>query len=452
MFEGIRKIIQVVQSAMFEKKQMDSIAKEETALTSPMIKAIDLWDKMLKGEAPWCDDYIKSLHIEGGIASEFANVCTSEMESSVSVSKLDDEYQFVVRDLNENMQDGLALGSFIIKPLGADFAGAEYVTPDKFIPVRYDAKGRLIDVIFVDARKKTESLWYIRFERHVLIDNKLTVTNEAYQAQGKNKGLGSQIPLSTVPDWADLSEEDTFEGVERPIFGYYRNPLKNRIDGSAVGVSMYHAAADIIEKADTQFGRIDWEFESGERALYVDPTAINPETKNINRLNKKLYREAAADQGAGKELFKEFSPELRDESLINGLNEYLRRVEFAVGLSYGDLSDVQIVAKTATEISASKERKFRTVRSIETNLKDCLDDLVYALAFWCGLTSSGYEFICDFHDSILTDEDAENLSMREDVAAGIIKPEKYIAKKYGVDEDAAGEWMPGQAAPPGMED
>ena len=93
------------------------------------------------------------------------------------------------------------------------------------------------------------------------------------------------------------------------------------------------------------------------------------------------------------------------------MEKYYRQIEFSVGLAYGDLSDVQYVDKTATEIKTSKSRKYNRVTAIQDKLKTCLEDLV---AGFCVLTMDytllNYEFNCKFNDSILTDEEAERKS------------------------------------------
>ena len=48
----------------------------------------------------------------------------------------------------------------------------------------------------------------------------------------------------------------------------------------------------------------------------------------------------------------------------------------------------------------------------------------------------------DWDDSLVLDKDSELESMRNDVAAGILRPEIYLAKKYGVSEEEALKMMP----------
>ncbi len=81
--------------------------------------------------------------------------------------------------------------------------------------------------------------------------------------------------------------------MKRPAFGYYRNPVANTIDGSYAGISIFESAVSAICCADKQFGRLEWEFESGERAIHVDESALkfNDEGKfQTNRTFERLYR------------------------------------------------------------------------------------------------------------------------------------------------------------------
>jgi len=451
MFDGIKNFVKGLIRRMFPVETLQTVIGDKFALTDTMIKKIELWAAMNQGNAPWIDDYVKSLRLEQGICREFANVCLNEMETSVSNEKLNQIYQEAIRDLNENLQSGLALGSFIIKPLGQN--KVEYVTADKFIPIEFDSRGRLTNVIFIEVRRENENSYYFRFEQHILNKNGLTITNRAFHSTDIST-IGRQAPLDSVEEWATLPEQVTYPGVIKPDFGYYRNPIKNDIDGSFCGVSIFDSAIEEIRRADIQAARLDWEFESGERAIHVDIAALqaqpeigsNGKTKFVlPKLNKRLYRGLNLSAGTNEELYKEYSPEFRDQSIINGLNAYLRRIEYNVSLAYGDLSDTTYVDKTATEAKIAKKRKYNMVTAIQKNLKDCLEDLVYALAFYNAMTKSGYEFVCNFKDSILTDEEIERQQDRQDVAMGVMRLEEYRAKWYGETIEQAQANLPQQA-------
>lgn len=449
MFGKILNAIRGVIKKMFPAKTLKQVIGHEVAISQQMIERIELWGAMYRGQAPWVDDQVDSLQIEQGICREFSNVCLNEMESSISNEKLDKLYQKAIRELNENLQAGIGLGSFCIKPLGG--SSVEYVTADRFVPIAFDARGRLTSVVFIQVKRISEDSFYLRFEFHEWNqDQTLRIQNKAYHTSNVSS-IGSPVELSVVEEWAALPEDIMYQGVERPDFGYYRNPIKNEVDGSPCGISIYDSAINMIRKTDIQFGRLDWEFESGERAVHVDVTALQTaptldgkgKTKYVMpKLNKRLYRGLNLSKSNGEELYQEYSPEFRDGSIINGLNAYLRRIEFSVSLSYGDLSDVNDVDKTATEAKIAKKRKYNMVKAIQSNLKDCLEDLVYALAFYNGMTRSGYEFLCTFKDSILVDEETEREQDRQDVAMGVMRLEEYRAKWYGETLEEAEKNLP----------
>ena len=224
--------------------------------------------------------------------------------------------------------------------------------------------------------------------------------------------------------------------------------MKNKVDESKCGVSIFESAKELIQKADIQGARLDWEYESGERAIHVDSRALkknqNTGKFGLAKLNKRLYRGLELEDGKDKELLKEYSPEMRDEAFKRGLEECRREIEFNIGLAYGDLSDVQMVEKTAAEIKTSKARKYNRVTAIQDNLRDCLEDFAAGLAFYNGLYTSGYEFNCKFNDSILTDEEAERQQDRQDVSMGVMSHLEYRMKWYNEDEATAKKNLPAQ--------
>lgn len=425
-----------VWQRLFPLKDIKQALGIKPAITDDMISSIELWQKCFSGSAPWLSDDVISLGLEQAITRELANITLNEMTVSISNQALQEIFDNAVLELNSELQSGLATGAMVIKPLGGD--RVQYISANAFVPIEFDTRHRLVKVIFPEF-KKIDDRYYTRLEYHSLDKDKgLTITNTAYISATEGQ-LGRETPLSAVDEWADLPPSVTYPKMNRPAFGYFRTPIKNTIDGSSCGMSVYARALNIIQKADIQFGRLDWEFESGERAIHVD-SAVFKDGK-ADRLNRRLYRAVDVDLG-DEELFKDFSPAFRQSDITDGLNTYLRMIEFAVGLAYGDLSNPETVAKTATEIKSAKDRKYNTVSAIQKQLRYCLDDLVYALAFYNSLTTSGYSFVCDFKDSILTDEETERKQDIQDLNLGIMKPEEYRAKWYGEDEQTAKKNLP----------
>lgn len=425
-----------VWQRMFPLKDIKQALGVKLAITDDMMQSIEMWQKCFAGQAFWLSDSVISLRLEQAITREFANITLNEMTASVSNDKLQKIFETATEDLNSELQSGLATGAMVIKPLGGD--KVQYISANAFVPIEFDARHRLVKVIFPEFKKIGDN-YYTRLEYHSLDTEKgLTITNTAYVSASEGQ-LGREIPLAAVDEWASLPNAVTYPAMLRPAFGYFRTPIKNTIDGSSCGVSVYANDINLICKIDTQFGRLDWEFESGERAIHVDASAFKKE--GTEKLNKRLYKAVDVDLGDN-ELFKDFSPAIRQSDITDGLNTYLRRLEFSVGLAYGDLSDPDTVAKTATEILSAKNRKYNTVSAIQKQLKYCLDDLVYALAFYNSLTTSGYTFVCDFKDSILTDEQTERTQDIQDLSLGIMRPDEYRMKWYGEDEKTAKKNLP----------
>lgn len=448
MFDKIRSFVRGVIRRMFPAKNIKEALNLDTCVSDEMLERMNLWAVMYRGQAPWCKDPVVSLRKERGICQEFSNVVLNEMEAKVSVEALDTIFKDAIRDLNENLQSGLALGSFVIKPLGGN--KVEYISADRFIPIEFDARGRLVNVVFVQVKKLADDDFYHRFEHHDFDaeTGTLTITNTAFHSESE-ESIGRRIDLKDVDEWRSLPESMTYVGLEKPDFGYYRNPIKNEIDGSFCGVSIFDSAINQLRNVDIQGARLDWEFKSGERAINVDIAALTPRrdpmtgkvVHEMPELDKKLYKGLNLTND---ELYKEWSPEFRDVNIINGLNAYLRQVEFNVCLSYGDLSDVSDVEKTASEVRVAKKRKYNMVGAIQENLKECLEDLVYGLAFYNSMLRSGYEFLCAFHDSILVDEETERQQDRQDVSMGVMSQLEYRMKWYNEDEATAKKNLPEQ--------
>ena len=443
MFDGLKRLWGRIVS-MFYYTTLKNIIGKDVVLSQPMIDAINKWKKMLVGNADWCGDIVESLKLEEGICREFADSVLVEMEAKIlNNDNMDAVLQKSLSDMNKKLQTGLALGAMVLRPLGPD--KAEYVAADKFIPISFDDSGTPNDIAFLVVKCVGENDYYTRVERHYFTNGNLTIENKCYHSQSQSD-IGQNCSLEEVAEWANiLPGPITYPGMTEMDFGYYQNPIENKVDGSSCGVSVYESAENLIRKADVQGARLDWEYDSGERAIHVDERALkNRGGKTyLPRLKKRLYKGLNLDDN-NKDLYKEYSPEMRDEAFRRGLEEYKREIEFNVGLAYGDLSDAQEVDKTATEVLASKTRKYNRVTAIQGKLEECLNGFVNALAFYNGSYMSVVEFTCEFNDSILADEESERQQDRQDVSMGVMSLLEYRMKWYNEDEETAKSKIPEQ--------
>ena len=116
-----------------------------------------------------------------------------------------------------------------MKPIGPN--KSEFITADKFIPISFADDGKPRDIGFLTTKRIGENNYYTRFERHYLDDNgNLTVLNKCYHSQDTSD-IGQICSLEEVPEWAEINPGPvTYPGMQQMDFGYYRNPIKNKVD------------------------------------------------------------------------------------------------------------------------------------------------------------------------------------------------------------------------------
>lgn len=450
--EFIERIGQVIRKMLGREKIKDAIGVE-VAVSDKMANEIDLWAKMYKNEPPWKEKNIKLCGLPAAIAGEFARLVTLELKTEVTGNDfINEEYQAVISDIRKYTEYACAKGGLAMKPYASEsHIEVDMVQADRFFPTKFNSRGEVTAAVFAESLTVGKKV-YTRLEYHQHEGTMYHINNKAFVKQDLDnvEVLGKEVPLTAVPEWANLQEEVTLKNVKMPLFAYFKIPNANNVDDtSPLGVSVYSRAINDIKEADKQWTRLLWEFEGSELAIDADITLFKKDDKGNYEFPKgkdRLFRMMDLDDNAEK--YKVFAPAIRDENLINGFNAILRRIEFNVGLAYGTLSDPNTVDKTAEEIKASKQRSYSTVSDIQKSLQTALEQLVYAMDVMAQLSGfSGrkkYEMSFDWDDSIVIDKEQELASMQQDAVAGFIRKELYVAAKYGVSEEEALKMMPQQ--------
>jgi A118 family predicted phage portal protein len=444
----IRKIIDWIRKVwmtMIGKQTIKQAMQVDIAISEPMIEALELWAKMYANDSPWLkENEIYSLNLAAAIASEIARTATIEMMMTIEGSKRADylaaQFEKVLDNLRDVIEFGSAKGGLILKPyVDGKNLNVDFVHADQFYPVEFDRNGNIISAVFVDQRKKGDS-WYTRLEFHELSDTGYQVRNAAYKSNSGDM-LGTKVSLSVIDDWDGLEEEALITGVDKPLFAYFRYPLANNIDASSpLGVSCFSRAVDLIKQADLQWSNLMWEFEATQAAIFVDVLAFGKDTSGKPILpNKRLYRTLETGSAEG-ELFKEWTPSIREQNILNGLDRILKQIEFTCGLAYGTLSDPNTIEKTATEIASAKQRSYATVVDVQKAVKSALDDLLYAMDTWATLSKvpkGKYTATYDFDDSVIVDKDAQFQRDLRLVQQGIMSTVEFRMRNMGEDEKTA---------------
>lgn len=423
----------------------------EIALTSIMAEAINIWSDLMENRVPWQTEYVFGNQIPSTIASEVARLTVLELESKVenedTVAKI---YEKVISKIDEYTEYGLGKGGMILKPfLNGDKIEVSCIQADNFFPIRFD-NDEMLTVAFIEQLKRGRDI-FTRVEIWDYDDGQLKIVNKAYKTNVNNEErLGNEVELTAVDSWADITPSATFECDKMP-FGFFRVPLANVVDAqSPLGISIFHKAIQDIARADRQISEIDWEYEAKETAVHIGDSMLKTNedgTKVYPKGGSRLYRTLDYYSGAvDKPLLEVFSPEIRDQSLYNGLQNTYRAIELKSCLSYGTLSNPNNVDKTAEEIKMSKQRSFDIVSRCQRALQDALSDMLDGIMFWGNLNGTipvkDLQVSFSWGDSVLTDKDKDRQIMLQEVSAGIRTKESYLMEVYGITEDDARSIIP----------
>lgn len=372
---------------------------------------------------------------------------------------LAEQFEKVKKQIRRQLEYGIAKGGFVIKPYPVfddqfkeynaeaeqvkaktyktnsvedkekkDYHAQlefEYIQADGFYPLAFNASGKIIEAAFVQ-KKIDKQITYSRIEHHKLTGKVCTITNLAFKKDNDLRGLkpdvreedlGTEIKLTDVPEWAGLEPITVIEDVDRLLFAYFKMPEANTIDTySPLGVSGYSRVKSLIKDADMQYSRMLWEFEGGEMAIDVDRDAMKLNQYEDGEVatqmplsQQRLFRKIDLNS---EETYNVFAPALRDESILNGLNAILVRIEDCTGLSRGTISNTPLnEAKTATELKILRQRSYSTNADIQQALEETLKDVVYIMDVYCSIYSitkpGEYECSFEWDDSILVDIETE---------------------------------------------
>jgi A118 family predicted phage portal protein len=430
---------------MINQTSVKQALNVDIAISPQMAEALQQWAQMYENKAEWLSTDIKSLNLPAAIAGEIARAVTIEMTVEISGSPradyLDEQFENVVNVLRQYVEFGEAKGGLMMKPfVNGKNISVDFVQADQFFPVAFDANGNITACVFSDQRQVGGN-YYTRLEYHTMTPAGCQITNRAYKSQTRDT-LGQQVQLTELDAWADLTPDATITGIDRPLFAYFKNPQANNIDPtSPLGVSCFSRAVELIEQADNIWSDLLWEFESGQRALYVDELAFGKDKNGKAILpNKRLYRTIETGSTEG-DMYEEWSPTLREVNILNGLDAILRKIEFTCGLAYGTLSNPATVDKTATELKISQQRSYATITDTQKALEESLEQLLWAMDIWAtlsGLAPMGaYEAVYDFDDSVIVDKDLQFQQDMRLVTSRLMSPIEFRMRNFGESEELA---------------
>jgi A118 family predicted phage portal protein len=434
----IKKIKEALQKMIAYRDVTEVVSEYDDSISNKMQDAISRWNSIYQDNSPWLTNKVHSLQLGKSICQTMAMMVLSEMESQIDgkterAKTLNEQYQeHLVEKLADNVEFGMALGSLIMKPyISGNEIYIDFCKQGDYLPIAYDDDGNITDVAFQDSFTVGKTT-YTRIERQTFTGNSVIIEEKAFKSN--NDDLGTEIPLTSVPRWASHSEEPVvIEDVKKPLFGVYKVPLANNIDyNSPLGISIFAPAEKLIQKADEQFSRLDWEYQGGELAIDVAESALIHSTSyfgkdevDFARMGEHAERLYRGLDTVNEDTYHVFNPTLRDANYQSGLEKYLMRIEDNIGLARGSLSEVSSEARTATEIRILKQRTYITVKAhqkaLEKALIDCVDAMnVLATLYDENENHEEVQLIIEWKDSVLTDTNEELNQKLQLVDAGIL--------------------------------
>lgn len=445
----IEKIINKLKGwwhRMFDYNKIVNDFGLDMQTSKDMLDAIQKWSQIFNGNEPWIDNQTKSLHVAKTICEKVSEAVITEYKSNCDEPFINSIYQKFLRNIQTNVEYMIGKSCIFFKPYyNNEKININVVQADKFIPVSFNDDGDLLSCIIIDQFTE-ESNVYTRLEYNQLVNNKLIIKNVAYKGRIDGVILESKIELSEINRWKNLEVKSVIEGIDRMLGGFATTKIANTIDNSSpIGMPIYHNALGTLEEIDKQFSRILWEYEGTELAIDIDETMLKKDPKNgkykMPKGKERLFRLLRDTKATNDKGYNVFSPEIRENSLFNGLNEYYRQVEIQCHLEHGTLSKPEEMQKTATEMKQAKQSYYVTVSNIQRSMQQAFDDLIYGIYVLCKLygipVAPNYVVEHDWDDSILVDKESMRNQALIERNNNITSDVQYVMDTKGYKEKEA---------------
>lgn len=373
-----------------------------------------------------------------------------------AVSAEDPAAAAVVRQLDslkkEAVQAALVEGECYLKPCVTEtgFLFVKVLRSNVLVFAR-DVFGEPTDIGTAECSTYGKYYYTLLERRTVDAAGFLTITNRLFRANNA-QNLGAQVALSEHPAYTMLPEVYTY-AVPLGGVGLVRmkTPMLNCVDGSADGVAVYAAAADLIANIDANEAQMNGEFRRGQSRIIASADMLRTDDMGTKQIMDDLFVGLDEDpENVGMTIF---SPQLREQAYLARKQEYLRNVESVVGLQRGMLSDANVEQRTATEITSSAGDFSLTVIEFQQMWENCLRKtlvLCAKLAEAYGLPRIGDTGVSvDWGNGVLYDEDKKWEQYLQMVDEGLLRPEIALGWRFNLpaktpeQRDAIRrDWMP----------
>ena len=259
----------------FHTYKIEELTGIETNITAEMYNKISLWADMMSGRAPWNAE-AKPCGILPQIAGRLNYFVTREIGLDVENEAIKKPMEHLNKNIDKVVEYIALMGAGLIRPIYAQNKLQYEIIPlGNYLPTAYDFDGTLTGAIILKQIVTTKKN-YLLCEIHNYDSLNHNVEMKLYENEN---GTLRQVPLTSCEQTASLTPKYSWEKCGRPMIVEFRSHQINKIDGSNVPVALIDDAIDLIEKADEQFARMDWEQEAGEKRIFADRDMFKIRTK-----------------------------------------------------------------------------------------------------------------------------------------------------------------------------
>lgn len=377
---------------------------------------------------------------------------------------------FIHDTLNDNrfnkvfqgkLEQMFALGGLILKAVpkqqqdGSYKLSITYITPDAFIPIRYE-NGEVTEAAFPHVTKKNDKT-YCLYEIHEWVYETiketgvkvkvLQVRNELYEQLNELDDKIKRIPLDFL--YPDLKDVVLIRGLKDPLFVYIKPNIANNFDlQSPLGISIYANALDTLYAIDQTFDSLIREFKLGKRKIIVPYAAIKTV---IDPVDGSMHRYFDADdeayqafnfQDPDKQKIIDNTVALRVDEHTSAISALLNIYAMQTGFSAGSFTFDGASVKTATEIVSEQSATYHTKQVNEELIEEGLKRFINVMGQLGELYDlvtmpDDYEIEMFWDDTIVKDKYTDSDFFIKLVGNGLWSKKRAIMKIMDVTEKEA---------------
>lgn len=280
---------------------------------------------------------------------------------------------------------------------------------------------------------------YTRMEYHTLDEN------GTYTIENKAIANDNPVSLETVPQWAGIPPILTIQNVEQMLFTFIKCPADNRQEIALFsGVPITYGNDKLIREIVDLLNEMQKEFALKRAFVGADIKLFDEHDELVRSGLYKRFNDSGGSVG-DKAFWEVYSPNIRVNEYIEGINFKYSQLESAIGVNKGVLTDLSTADATATAIEYSSFDTEALADAMHKNIEAAIRELAYSydvIANAFQLAPKG-NYDLKFSWMNWSERSADRWrQLVEGISAGIVRPEEGRMYLFDESEETAIEKLP----------